>query len=111
MTMKKGQAFQLALGIKAGSWLCLLCLCVLFIVTGGDLGSGEDDVLNGLAVLLVGLWLKETLHGDAVALFQKVDVCCIIIAAPDLDVEDCAGALLVLILALRADDCQAESGY
>ena len=83
----------------------------LLIITGGDLGTGEDNMLYGLAVFLVLVWLEEAVDGDAVALLQKVKVCGVLVTAPDLYIEDCAGALLVLTLALSADDGQAEAGY
>ena len=91
MRMEKGASFT------AGP-------CFTLIVTRGDLSTGEDDVRDGLIILGVFLWLEKALDGDTVSLLEQVEVCGVLVAAPDLYIEDCAGALLVLILALSAGD-------
>ena len=89
----------------------LTLLFRILFITGGDFGAGEDDVRDGLTILGVLFRLEEALHGDAVALDQNIEVCSILVASPYLNVEDGACTLLLVILALSADDCQAEAGY
>ena len=90
--------------------LSLLGICIL-VITSGDFGAGEDDAVHVLAVLGVLFRLEETLHGDTLALLQEIQICGILVAASDLDVQDGACALLLVILTLSTGDCQAEAGY
>lgn len=83
----------------------------ILVITRGDLGTGEDDAAHVLAVLGVLFRLEEPLHGDTLALLQEIQVCGVLVAAPDLDIQDGACALLFVILTLSTGDCQAEAGY